>query len=847
MFYCRLVFAFFLTFFYGVIFCDNADFSVITNPQNFSIKNLRLVAAKNALKNDIPLIAQSLAEKILIDSPTSHEANLILLDSFLAQGKFDSAKKLISFFDGDTSAEIYLRRAIVALSENNTEQAEFFLSKSVVSSLSDTDKFWYYIALTTTKKLERNFVQAKENLNMAMQVAPSDAMRTIAKVHSLELDLSNAKSQEDIRKIADELSKTARIYMNTKIGFSVAKQYALALAALGEKEKAIEIISEQLQLPLLSEANRDDLILTQASLLPNTAEKRKTILVDLISKSASIDVIELAIYLYKDSHKDHIEFAKSLSEMLDKSAPVLKDRVLLEIAALYLSADNYAKAQSYIEKLLTEFPASKYTTNALRILAWIAFSESEDKSPDYRLAASYINKIISLTTDENKVHYLKGIVADCYFLNKDYEISALTYENLFNDSTYPANFHGDILNKLVESLIQISKIEKAVEILNSAYLRNISAADLWSAEWLLITYYRQSGQLEKALERTNYVLTHQVKDKNLQARMMWLKARLNEELNNFEKAISLCDEILENLNSASADDSDAHYLLASDTMLLKARALSKLDTAESSKKAFETFRSLRQLYPYTLAANASYLYEARSLAMQSALEEAALLCKEFADNNPASQYAPTALFEAAQYLREIALDSTFKDAIKILNTLYTNYPNDPKVFYARLSQAEILRLINAFAEAKNIYQDLINKFPNHPEVNLAQMGLGDTLLSQQGREIEASLVYERLSALPNIPINARAEAIYKLGFALERSGKHREAYETWWTLAGNILDSNEYLENPKAKYWLGRTLLSLARAVESNEDKASARAAYELIIKKNLPGKSEALIKLGKQ
>jgi len=846
MFYCRLALAFFLGLFCGSIFADSTELLPANDVKDFSIKNLRLLAAKNALQSDIPLIAQSIAEKILLDNPTSREANLILLDSFLAQGKFDSAKKLISFFDGDSSAEIYLRRAIIALSENNDELAKFFLSKSVVSELSDTDKFWYYIALTSTKKQERNFVQAKENLSMALKIAPSEAMRTTAKIYALELDLSNASSQAEIRKIADELSSKTRLYMNTKIGFSIAKQYALALAALDEKENAIEVISEQLQLPLLPEASRDDFILTQASLLPENSEKRKSILLDLISKSSSIDAIELAIYLYKDSNDSPVLFAKALSDMLEKSTPHLQDRILLEIAALYLSMDEYAKAQSYIDKLLTEFPASKYATNALRILAWIAFSESEDKAPDYRLAASYINKIIALTTDENKVYYLKNIVSDCYFLNKDYEISALSYDNLYNDTAYPKNLQGDVLNKLVDSLINISKIDKAVETLNSAYTKDIDAIDLWNAEWLLITYYRKSGELEKALERTNYVLKNQIKDKTLQARMMWLKARLNEELNNFEKAISLCDEILENIKNAN-EDSDAHLLLASDTLLLKARALPKIGTEESSKKSYETFRTLRQLYPNTLAANASYLYEARNLAMQSDLEGAAFLCKEFAENNPYSQYAPIALFEASQYLREIALDNTYKDAIKILNTLHTNYPNDPKVFYARIAQAEILRLINAFAEAKNIYQDIINKFPNHPEINLAQMGLGDTLLAQQGKEIEASLIYERLSSLPNIPLSARAEAIFKLGFALERASKHREAYEAWWVLAGSILESEEYLENPKAKYWLGRSLLSMARTIESSEDKSSARAVYELIIQKNLPGKNEALIKLGKQ
>jgi len=71
------------------------------------------------------------------------------------------------------------------------------------------------------------------------------------------------------------------------------------------------------------------------------------------------------------------------------------------------------------------------------------------------------------------------------------------------------------------------------------------------------------------------------------------------------------------------------------------------------------------------------------------------------------------------------------------------------------------------------------------------------------------------------------------GFALERADRGREANEVWWLTSNNLLNNSAL--STTARYWIGRSLYSLAKALEADGHARDARAAYELIIKYDLP------------
>ena len=238
----------------------------------------------------------------------------------------------------------------------------------------------------------------------------------------------------------------------------------------------------------------------------------------------------------------------------------------------------------------------------------------------------------------------------------------------------------------------------------------------------------------------------------------------------------------------------------------------------------------------------SYINQARDEAALGRFSKAQQLCLELAKLRPGSDYAYSALFDSALYARQIGLESNYKAALSSLDKLCQDFPDDSRNFYARLAQAEILRMLNAFADARKLYNEIINKYSAHPEINLAWLGLADSTLAQGNRAADAAAIYERLYSLPEMPAAAKAEAAFKWAFALERAGRTREANEVWWITSSHLLSDPNI--GVSGKYWIGRSLYSLAKSLEASGMLRDARAAYELISKHKLPAASIAEKKL---
>lgn len=152
---------------------------------------------------------------------------------------------------------------------------------------------------------------------------------------------------------------------------------------------------------------------------------------------------------------------------------------------------------------------------------------------------------------------------------------------------------------------------------------------------------------------------------------------------------------------------------------MKARCLESLGLTDGNNGAFGVYKILHEKYANTDAAKVSYLYHARTEANRGNFVAAQQLCRTLADADPKGIYAYDAISDAAQYARKLGLEADYKIALTMLDKLCKDFPDNPRNFYARLSQAEILRLLNAFADARKLYEEIINKYSSHPEIHLA--------------------------------------------------------------------------------------------------------------------------------
>lgn len=813
--------------------------SILTNEQ------YSLESARRSLEFGMPVLSRVIAQRLAnSENPKyKNEAQLLILDSLIAEGKFESAKKELEKFEGRKSDELDLCRAIVLL-RTSDENTEALLSKINISKLSETLRPWYYMTKGMQAFDKGDFNAALSNVAKAKSETKIRTVLAEIEVFEKLCRISAELGAEDLQSLSEDLALKTSLYLGTPTGVQFVKQYAIVLDRLGRKKEALEVLDTQLEVSLLSAADKDELRLIYAY-LDSSLERKRSTLTLILRTTTMPEVTEQAIYLLRYvSDMDGVDSAPLLTGVLDAASPLIKDRILLELASLSLRKNNFEDVQKYSKKLLNDYPASRYTIDAYRFLAYSAFS-SENKKSEYSLAASYMAKVSQLEKNPESADTAKFISADCYFFDKDYGSAAAIYGQLI-DSNLDDLWKSIAFSRAAESLIYLKKIPEAIALADKAYagISKVSPEEIWKTEWLIANSYKENADFANAGARIEKLLAGPVSasaDNSLRARLLWLQARISENAGELDRALMLADNLIkiiaENKLSFSQEAKD---LISSNTMLMRSRILMLLDRSD----AFASYDNLRELYPQSDAAQLSYLYEARNLDTRDAHLQAQQLCKTLVDVFPQSRYADLALYDAATYSKKLGLESDLKDALALLKRLIEEYPNSGKVFYAKLAQVAILRQLGDFANAVAIYKNMLSDFANHPEIIAVQMGMADCFLAIPNRESDAIAIFEKLYSTPEIPPDAKAEVAFHWGFALEKNGRKHEAAEIWWISSNDFLKTQEAFDekNPKTeisakqRYWISRSLMQLARVFESEKEVRSAISAYELLIKYDLMG-----------
>lgn len=799
---------------------------------------IRTAAARGALDSGLPALAGHIASDLRKnpDGGSAEEIALIEVDAYIAQGAYEKAAKILpEILAKNPSAENKIRAALVYVGQGDTAKAERELSTVSAADVPENFMPWYRLALGYVAYRKTDVQKAVEEFS----AAKSGAQKNIVADAEIALNLAKLAgnpSRERLAEIADKLSENVRIYMGTPAGFQFAKQYAAVLFRLGKFDEAAEVIDQQLQIELTEAVDRDELRLVGA-LMTRSSARQFAVLRDVLLKTESAEVAEYAISLIgRNPEIKPEQFDSLIDEVLRDGSPKIRDKILLEKAKTAVRRGDPKAASEFAKRLTVDFPGSGYLADALRILAWGAYSAADGKLPEYRLAATYLMRLSELEKNPERARLIKISAADCYKLSSDLQTAANIYRPLV--AQFPERA-GTILFKAVDTMLDARDEKGACEAIDAAEaFEGVSGDEIWNAEWLVARNFRETARADEELNRIEKLLSSpKGKSGSLHAKLLWLKAVLLREKGDFARAEEVCTQVgrLENLPEQ----------VAASALLVKAACLESLGRAGGSDGAIAVYEKLRRDFPKSDAAQISYLNQARSEAADGRPADARKLCLELAEKYPDGKYAYSALFDAALYARKVGLESSYKSALSLLDKLCADYPDNPRNFYARLEQADILKLLNSFADARALYNDIINKYTSHPEIYLAWIGLGDAALAQNSGARDAAAIFERLYSLPLLPEAARAEAAYKWSFALEREGKKNEADEVRWLTASEMLKGGKIQSG--AKYWIGRSLYNLAKSMESDGRMRDARAVYETIVKNALPPLNLAERKLGQK
>jgi tetratricopeptide (TPR) repeat protein len=653
------------------------------------------------------------------------------------------------------------------------------------------------------------------------------------------------------------LARNVERYQGQKIGYSFVRQYATVLDALNRKGEAVALLQRQLQLlPGEERQELDDMRLLLGLIAGADSGVGRNALFGLLDRAVNREPQRMALRLLaraSDSGTARAEFRAKLDRLIAAPSPhPIQEDLRVFRAEVELAEKNYGRAEEDAKTLLERFPGSQLKAQALGVLTGVAWELRR-----YRTAADYAAQLRAELPPGDAHAQLGVLVAEAYFRAGDFKNAADAYASAQREP--PAGVTaGTLLFQRVLAEINAGRLDVAGTLLDEAATAPaIDAVSRWQSEWNLARALQADEQTAAALQRVARLVGETGaadRPADLAVRMAWLQARLAFESDSPADAIRLVDALLARLAGPAATALPAGLKIdvASTSVLLKAQALLKSGKARPAAIAegLELLAKLRRDYPKTDAAVYSFVAEADYYAARYEIGEAQRLFTKLADDYRDNAYAPFALYEAALNAERRGQDNYYEEANRLIERLVTEYPQSELVFYARLKQGDLLRKLNRFGPAQQVYELLVNSFAQHKDVLLAQLALADCHLAQAATDPthweSATTIYERLQDLPTAPVDLRAEAGFKHGYALARRGNPGRAQETW------MLAVNTFLLDPvaaaglagKGRYWMSRVLLELGDLYEREAKLEQARAAYELLLRQNLPGQALAQLRL---
>jgi tetratricopeptide (TPR) repeat protein len=771
-----------------------------------------------------------------------------LLDS----GDLVEAEKGMQAYDGPRNAAYQLRAGLIAANARRISHAKAALGAiGKGEELSLTDKGWWYLLQALVADAENDTNRRNTAYEQANASAVSDLQRARIMLSQEQALLRNAPLDE--AHLAN-LRRTMDNFPGQRTGYDALRTYAAALKGLGRAPEAQALLQRQLAVMPVSERNAaDQLRLVLGMIAGEGSIAGQQAFRQLLRDGLKPETQRLALQLMARGARTAAEreqLRRDLSELIGAPGqhPIIEDLLLVRAQAA-LTDKLYAAAEEDARTLLERYPpGSTLKAAALGVRLSVAWDLKR-----YRTAADVIVQLRAVMAVGRERAELGVLLAEAFFRSEDYKNAADAYEAALRElpADVPA---GVLIFQRVLSDIRADQLAAAAKQLDEAAgSPGFDPVSRWQAEWNLMKQMQVRGQTQAAYGRVNQLLQSATPGvpEELRIRLMWLRAKLSFDAGQPETALRQTDELLALLQQGGQLEGGLRADVTGTTQLLRAQALLAL---EREKEGFAMLEKLRTDFRATKAAQYSYLVHAGHLTQKGDMAGAQGVLISFVDSKvyKDSEYAPLALYEAALNLERQGLDRQLQEAYQRLERLIHDYPQDELVFYARLKQGDLLRKLNDFASARQVYEFLVNNYAGHPDELLAHLALADSLFAQGGNSVvnyeSAATIYERLRDLPSAPMDLRAEAGFKWGYALAKRGQALKAQGVFWSVIdGFLLDASQAAKlGAKGRYWVSRSLLELGQIHEDAGNLDEAQRAYQLIVDNKLGGAAQAQAKLAR-
>ncbi|MBL9214132.1 MAG: hypothetical protein JNG83_01520 [Opitutaceae bacterium] len=833
--------------------------------------------AESALQAGFPATAAAGYRGLLRDPALPAElrqrVTLALVTALMDAGQLPEAEAVLQDYDGPRTAAYHLRAGLLAAYTQRLDRARDALASSRLEDLPPGDKGWWHFLQAMIADAETDAARKFAAFTQAQAAATSELQRLRFQLGHEQMRLTREPpSEAALAAMRANLERAASARQQTYYEYVLT--YAASLSLAGRRTEALAVL--QNQLALLQPAERsaaDQFRLLLGLIAGEDSVTGRRAFQELLRNGQKPENQRLALQLLARGAKtpaDREQLRRDLTELIGAPAqhPIIED-LLLARAEAALADRAYAQAEEDGRALLERYPGSPLRAAALGVRLAVAWDGKR-----YRAAADLVVQMRGVIAQGRERAELGVLLAEAFFRTGmeatarggdgrgDYRSAADAYDAALRElpAVVPV---GTLIFQRVLSDIRAEQLESAARQLDEAAGNPaFDPVSRWQAEWNLVKEMQVRGQAQAAYARVDRLLTDGAGGVplELRIRLMWLRARLSFDSGQHAATLQQADELLAALAAAPGIDAGLRSDVASTALLLKGQALLALERDEEGAALLDR---LRAEYRGSNAAVYSYIVQAARYTQREDLVKAQELLNKLADEHKESEFAPVALYEAALNEERLGLDRNLRAAYtNLLERLIRDYPRDELVFYARLKQGDLLRKLNDLPAARQVYEFLVNNDAGHPDVLLAQLALADTLFAQSANSVanfeSASTWFERLRDLPTAPVDLRAEAGYKWGYALAKRAQAakeegtRDQLDQAVTVLWSVVDA--FLVDPaqaaqlgaKGRYWLARSLLELGQLHEEAGQLDEARRAYQLIVEYKLYGSAQAQAKLAR-
>lgn len=798
-------------------------------------ENWQLSAAKKALANGFPSIAEKILNDLLArnDSPIEQKNDPVydlLMQSLLAQKDFEAADSILKKVS-TVSPRFQLLASISAFHQNDLSRLKTELSQLTPDQLNSFGKPWYFTLSGVVANRENNSSLAEKMFSEAKTYFKNNNQRAILEHLIFEENLLyNTANTESLETLENNLKK----FEGQNFSYRIVRQYAIALHQQNRTKEALSLLNDQINQESFNDNSLELLLHTHAIISGIQSPQGKNSLQELIEKGVSAPLMESVLYQLTSNASDIEEQENLLSfitlTLNKRPQHPIKNSLLLARANLSLALGKSPIALNDANKLIST-TTPYFRTQGLQIALQEALKRNP---PQYRLATDYIIDLLDSNLSSEDLTSLQLLLADCFYLNNEFDKAATAYQSLLSATTNQQNQLAVLLRKL-QAEVNAEQFSNAQNTLAQIdQLPNTSAQESSYANWIVYTAIPATKAFPELITK----IENEQFSNDFKYRFIWLATQYAIEINAYQRAKNLIEnyseviEVPQNWTPENLTEFEAHMSLLRLKLFIETKQL------ENAQDLFQTIIS-ENLSREVI--EQAYIELSRYLVRVNNLAEARRLLNSFADKYPDSKYAPIALYESALSAASRSTEETDKNAIQQFTYLIETYPDDPRAFFAHLKIADIFRQSGAFADARSFYENTLNKFSTHPLSYLVLIGLADTLnaLGREETVQQAILIYTDLLEQQSLDINVQIEVSAKLGAIYKKQDLLKEAETTYWnSLSKHLLqaDTGESLQ-VQGRWWMSRTILHLGDLFLEQEEVKRATETYKLLDKYQLPGK----------